>query len=252
MTSRCPRRSFAILPTPPPSSSTGIVVVLAEDELAGTIPLRKRPCSAWRSTSKLQLDTCTAATRLWRTWMSRRTSSMRVCSPPRRAGGSSTSWDTTTSHPPGPSMGLPRLRATSSRSNVDGDPEPPDERPDSPRAQRGPRSRGRSPSICARARPSSAGRRTLSWRSFSISSFATRSGWGAYRRVFAEYRALPAGAEPKTDAEKRDQWMVRFSRTVRRNLGPFFQAWGIPIPHSARKTVENLPPWMPPGFPPKP
>ena len=33
---------------------------------------------------------------------------------------------------------------------------------------------------------------------------------------------------PKSDDEKRDQWLVRFSRQVGRNLGPFFEAWGVP------------------------
>ena len=41
-------------------------------------------------------------------------------------------------------------------------------------------------------------------------------GWEAYKKVFAEYRDLPKSERPKNDAEKRDQWMVRFSRTVGR------------------------------------
>jgi hypothetical protein len=76
-------------------------------------------------------------------------------------------------------------------------------------------------------------------------------GWEAFRTVFAEDRALPAERRPKTDDEKRDAWMTRFSRTVNRNLGPFFQAWGIPTSPSARDALKDLPPWMPPGFPPK-
>ena len=76
-------------------------------------------------------------------------------------------------------------------------------------------------------------------------------GWGAYKRVFAEYRALPAGERPRNDGEKRDQWLVRMSRTVGRNLGPFFEAWGVPTSVAARAAVKDLPDWMPPGFPPK-
>jgi len=75
-------------------------------------------------------------------------------------------------------------------------------------------------------------------------------GWEAYRKVFAEYRALPDAERPKTDEEKRDQWLVRFSRAVGRNLGPFFQAWGVPTSDAARAAVADLPVWMPPGFPP--
>ena len=53
-------------------------------------------------------------------------------------------------------------------------------------------------------------------------------GWDALKKVIAEYRTLPAAEHPKTDDEKRDQWMVRYGRTVGRNLGPFFDAWGCP------------------------
>ncbi|SPE38834.1 conserved exported hypothetical protein [Candidatus Sulfopaludibacter sp. SbA3] len=70
-------------------------------------------------------------------------------------------------------------------------------------------------------------------------------GWAPFRNVFAEYRDLPAAERPKTDAEKRDQWLVRFSRQVHRNLGPFFTAWGIPTSGAARKSIAALPVWMP-------
>jgi hypothetical protein len=76
-------------------------------------------------------------------------------------------------------------------------------------------------------------------------------GWDTYKKVFAEYRNLPRGERPKNDDEKRDQWMVRFSRAVGRNLGPFFQAWGMPTSEKARASIADLPPWMPEGFPPK-
>ena len=75
-------------------------------------------------------------------------------------------------------------------------------------------------------------------------------GWDAYKKVFAEYRGLPESERPKTDDEKRDQWLVRFSRTIGKNLGPFFQAWGVPTSEKARASVADLPAWMPDGFPP--
>jgi hypothetical protein len=75
-------------------------------------------------------------------------------------------------------------------------------------------------------------------------------GWEAFTSVFAEYLKLPANQQPKSDDEKRDQWMVRFSRQVHRNLGPFFQAWGIPTSDSARASIADLPAWMPGELPP--
>ena len=75
-------------------------------------------------------------------------------------------------------------------------------------------------------------------------------GWEAYRSVFATYRALPDEERPNNDDEKRDQWLVRFSRQVGRNLGPFFVAWGVPTSQAARDSIANLPIWLPHDFPP--
>lgn len=73
-------------------------------------------------------------------------------------------------------------------------------------------------------------------------------GWGAYQRVFAGYRAARPGDLPHNDDQKRDQFLVRFSREVGRDLGPFFTAWGIPTSEAARKSIATLPPWLPPDF----
>ncbi|MCC6442541.1 MAG: hypothetical protein IT210_03675 [Armatimonadetes bacterium] len=73
-------------------------------------------------------------------------------------------------------------------------------------------------------------------------------GWGAFRRVFAAYRAARPEELPRSDAEKRDQFLVRFSRETGRNLGPFFTAWGIPTSDPARKSIEALPLWQPKDF----
>ncbi|MHC4923234.1 MAG: M60 family metallopeptidase, partial [Planctomycetota bacterium] len=75
-------------------------------------------------------------------------------------------------------------------------------------------------------------------------------GWDAFTDVFEEYRDLPAAEKPKDDAEKRDQWLERMSRRVKRDLGPFFEAWGVPVSAAARKRVAKLKDWMPEGFPP--
>ena len=75
-------------------------------------------------------------------------------------------------------------------------------------------------------------------------------GWDSYRQVFATYRSLSDVERPKSDDEKRDQWLVRFSRQVGRNLGPFFEAWGVPTSQAARDSIVDLPVWMPDNFPP--
>ncbi|MDQ7780867.1 MAG: M60 family metallopeptidase [Planctomycetota bacterium] len=68
-------------------------------------------------------------------------------------------------------------------------------------------------------------------------------GWDPFKKVFAEYRT--ASDPPENDNGKRDQWMVRFSKAVGRNLGPFFEWWGVPTSESARKSIADLPVWMP-------
>ncbi len=71
--------------------------------------------------------------------------------------------------------------------------------------------------------------------------------WKSFKSVFAEYSDLPLDERPKDDGERRDQWMVRFSRTVERNLSPFFEAWGIPTSKEAQNSIAELPAWMPEG-----
>ena len=70
-------------------------------------------------------------------------------------------------------------------------------------------------------------------------------GWEPFKKVFAEYRKAAPESLPKNDDEKRDQWMVRFSKTIGHNLGPFFQNWGVPTSEAARKSIDHLPKWMP-------
>lgn len=75
-------------------------------------------------------------------------------------------------------------------------------------------------------------------------------GWEPFRHVFAEYRALPPADRPRSDDERRDQWLIRFSRAVGRNLRPFFHTWGVPTSDRAGAMIEALPPWMPDNWPP--
>jgi len=70
-------------------------------------------------------------------------------------------------------------------------------------------------------------------------------GWEPFKKVFAEYAAMKREERPQTEEQKRDEWMVRFSRKVGKNLGPFFQAWGVPTSGAARNAIRSLPEWMP-------
>ena len=76
-------------------------------------------------------------------------------------------------------------------------------------------------------------------------------GWEPFKQAFAWYRTLPDAQRPRTDEQKRDMWMVSFARTIGRDLGPFFETWGVPTTEGARAEIADLPPWMPEGFPPR-
>ena len=76
-------------------------------------------------------------------------------------------------------------------------------------------------------------------------------GWEPYKKLFADYRALPRRERPRTDDAKRDLWLLLLSKATDRDLGPFFTAWGVPTSDAARATVADRPKWMPEGWPAK-
>jgi len=112
------------------------------------------------------------------------------------------------------------------------------------------------PAVKARlAKYVSSGAHYETWMSdpfLALSMFAQlreQFGWDPFTRLFAQYWALTPADEPRTDIDKRDGFMVRFSRLVGRNLGPFFQAWGVPTTDAARSSIASLPSWMPKDWP---
>ena len=70
-------------------------------------------------------------------------------------------------------------------------------------------------------------------------------GWDAVKKYFDSYNDSSFGPLPATDDEKRDQFMVRYSKITNKNLGPFFDAWGIPVSSGAKESISKLEAWMP-------
>lgn len=70
-------------------------------------------------------------------------------------------------------------------------------------------------------------------------------GWEPFYEAFAAYEAAERSELPGSDDEKRDQWLVRLSLATERDLGPFFERWGIPVRAAARSEVAPLEDWMP-------
>lgn len=72
-------------------------------------------------------------------------------------------------------------------------------------------------------------------------------GWESWRAYLHSFADPAFGPKPADDAAARDQFLVRYSRITRRNLGPFFEFWGIPVSAQARSAVAELPVWLPEG-----
>ncbi len=66
-------------------------------------------------------------------------------------------------------------------------------------------------------------------------------GWKAFERLFSEYRGLAPADRPKTDADKRDQWVTRLSRLTGENIAAVFDAWNIPLSDAARQECSRYP-----------
>jgi hypothetical protein len=73
-------------------------------------------------------------------------------------------------------------------------------------------------------------------------------GWDAFRETFRSYDALEYADQPQDDQMKRDQFVIRFSRTVGQNLQQYFDVWGVPLTESVSQELEDLPTWMPKGI----
>lgn len=78
-------------------------------------------------------------------------------------------------------------------------------------------------------------------------------GWETFKTFFRIYHNIvPEQGEVRvlTEEEKRDEFMINFSKAAGRNLAPFFKTWGIPISSYATAKVQDLKVWMPYNFPP--
>ncbi|HEY1048960.1 MAG TPA: M60 family metallopeptidase [Prosthecobacter sp.] len=70
-------------------------------------------------------------------------------------------------------------------------------------------------------------------------------GWESWNKYLHSFADPAFGPAPKGDDECRDQFLVRYSKITRKNLAPFFDAWGIPVSSTAKAEVAKLDAWMP-------
>ena len=64
-------------------------------------------------------------------------------------------------------------------------------------------------------------------------------GWEPFTKLFAEFRALPNSEKPKSEAEKQDQFLTRFSALTGHNLTDYLAAWGVAASPQARSAVSQ-------------
>jgi len=68
-------------------------------------------------------------------------------------------------------------------------------------------------------------------------------GWDAVKKVLLSYHTDPRF--PADEAGRGGEFMVRWSKTVGRNLYGFFRGWGIEMPAGIEARVKDLPGWSP-------
>lgn len=73
-------------------------------------------------------------------------------------------------------------------------------------------------------------------------------GWESWRTYLHSFDGDQFGPKPNGDDAARDQFLTRYSKIVNKNLGPFFDAWGIPVSEKAKGEVAGMEEWMPVGM----
>lgn len=67
-------------------------------------------------------------------------------------------------------------------------------------------------------------------------------GWEAFIKIFADYQSL--SSFPQNNKDKMNLWVKKFSEVVRKNLVPFFEAWGWPVQNDVAESLAYLPEWQ--------
>ncbi|NWU89281.1 TCAF2 factor, partial [Upupa epops] len=66
-------------------------------------------------------------------------------------------------------------------------------------------------------------------------------GWDPFIHLFSDYQKMTT--IPKDNPSKMNLWARKFSQQVKKNLAPFFTAWGWPIKKELSVELSSLPSW---------
>ena len=82
----------------------------------------------------------------------------------------------------------------------------------------------------------------------TFASLIKHFGWPAMKTFLKNYERdinnpNARNMLPVTNQDKIDQWVIRYSRIVQRNIKPHFQMFGLPVSSSVDARVAHLPGW---------
>ena len=65
-------------------------------------------------------------------------------------------------------------------------------------------------------------------------------GWQPFISYFAEVEKLPRGSRPRTEEARWNAWLIGLSKHAKKDLGPYFTQWGIPVTKAALAEAARL------------
>ena len=71
-------------------------------------------------------------------------------------------------------------------------------------------------------------------------------GWEPMYKFMADYEndiKNNSNNLPKNNQEKIDQWVIRYSHILQKNIKPHFEMWGLPVTDSVAIILQDLPEW---------
>ena len=66
---------------------------------------------------------------------------------------------------------------------------------------------------------------------------AERFGWEGYKNVIKSYY----GQAALSGDERNNEWVVRYSKEVNKNLCPYFEWWNWPLTDATKEVCSSLP-----------
>jgi hypothetical protein len=73
-------------------------------------------------------------------------------------------------------------------------------------------------------------------------------GWDSMRTFMKNYEIdinRHDASLPKSNQDKIDQWVIRYSKIVSRNIKPQFEMFGLPVSEHVDTTLRGLVKWCP-------